>query len=245
MKYARHLFSLLFFPVLMLEMTGCGNKMYTTVTPLAQRTEEHVTDAAPMTAEYRLGYGDVIEIKFFNNSQFNETVSVRPDGRISMEKVGDIVVADKTPNELSEVITSIYAKIIKNPEVTVIVRNFGSYQVYILGEVNKPGAIPMQRNLTVLQTLAHAGGQKESASLKSIILLRRLASGEVVGKRIDLSGPKANTVQLNDTFVHANDVIYVPKTFIANINAFIDQATSGIIKPLDIYLQAAWYSRWQ
>lgn len=231
--------------MLMLEITGCGNRMYTNVAPVSQSADALFADAAPIAPEYRLGYGDVIEIKFFNNSQFNETVSVRPDGRISMEKVGDILVADKTPNELSEIINSIYAKIIINPEVTVIVRNFGSYQVYVLGEVNKPGAIPMQRNLTVLQTLAHAGGQKESASLKSIILLRRMANGKVVGKRIDLSGPRANTVQLNDTFVHANDIIYVPKTFIANVNTFIDQATSGIIKPLDIYLQAAWYSRWK
>lgn len=225
--------------------SGCGNRVHTKVTPAGQGADDSFPTAQPVIPEYRLGYGDVLEIKFFNNSQFNETVTVRPDGRISMEKIGEMMVADKTPDELSKAITNVYSKIIKNPEVTVIVRNFGGYQVYILGEVEEPGAIPMQRNMTVLQTLAQAGGQKQGASLKSIMLMRRTKTGEVAAKRVDLSGPSPMSVQTNDAFVQANDIIYVPKTFIANVNSFVEQATSGIIKPLDIYFQAAWYSRWR
>lgn len=243
MKFNKLNTLLLLAPILILQLSGCGNRVYTKVAPTAHSAESVFQYEGPMMPEYRLGYGDVVEIKFFNNSQFNETVTVRPDGRISMERVGDILVADKTPNDLSETITDIYSKIIKSPEVTVIVRNFGGYQVYILGEVDKPGAIPMQRNMTVLQTLAQAGGQKPTASLKSIIVMRRAKNGEVVAKRIDLGGPSPLTVQSNDLFVQANDIIYVPKTFIANVNSFVEQATSGIIKPLDIYFQAAWYSR--
>ncbi len=245
MKIKKQNILLLILPLLIFQMTGCGNRMHTKVTPNAQTTERVFQNERPMMPEYRLGYGDVVEIKFFNNSQFNETVTVRPDGRISMEKIGEMLVADKTPDELGKAITNVYSKIIKNPEVTVIVRNFGGYQVYILGEVEEPGAIAMQRNMTVLQTLAQAGGQKQGASLKSIMLMRRTNTGEVAAKRIDLSGPSPMSVQSNDAFVQANDIIYVPKTFIANVNSFVEQATSGIIKPLDIYFQAAWYSRWR
>lgn len=195
-------------------------------------------------AEYRLGFGDIIEVKFFNNNQFNETLAIRPDGRISMQKIGEIFVAGMTPLELSQRITEVYAKIIKDPEVTVIVRNFGGHQVYVLGEVKSPGAFPLQRNLTVMQSLALAGGQKETAMLKSILLLRRQADGKIDVRRIDLSQNSPAAIQKNDLYLEAADIIYVPKTFIANINTFLDQAFSGIIPPLDIYLRAAWWSRW-
>jgi len=213
------------------------------------KTETEISKIEPKTEiqalpEYRLGFGDVIEVKFFNNDQFNETLTVRPDGRISMQKVGDIQVAGKTPPELSNLITKTYAKIIKNPEVTVIVRNFGGYQVYVLGEVKSPGAFPLQRNLTILQSLALAGGQKETAALKSILLMRRNNDGTVDARRIDLSDNSPEAIQKNDVYVEAFDIIYVPKTFIANVNTFLDQAFSGVIPPLDIYLRAVWWRRW-
>ena len=91
--------------------------------------------------EYRLGFGDEIEVKFFNNAQFNEMITVRPDGRITLEKIGDIYVTGMTPSQLDSLITTTYADIIRDPEVTVFVRKFGSYQTYILGEVGDPGAI--------------------------------------------------------------------------------------------------------
>jgi len=195
----------------------------------------------PATPKYRLGFGDVIEVKFFNNEKFNETLTVRPDGRISMQKVGDIPVAGLTPGQLRKLITKVYAKILKNPEVTVIVRNFGGNQVYILGEVNSPGAIPLQRDLTVLQTLAQAGGYTESANLQSVLLMRRKRDGTIAARRINLRGKSAEALLKSDIYVNASDVIYVPKTFIANVNTFVDQALAGFIKPLDVYLRAAWY----
>ncbi|MDZ7330963.1 MAG: polysaccharide export protein [candidate division KSB1 bacterium] len=207
-------------------------------------TEPTTAKSDTVAAEYRLGFGDVIEVKFFNNNQFNETLTVRPDGRISMQKIGDIVVAGMTPTELSQYITRAYSRIIKDPEVTVIVRNFGGYQVYVLGEVKSPGAFPLQRNLTVLQSLALAGGQKESATLKSILLIRRRPDGSTDARRIDLSNTAPGMIQKNDIPLEAQDIIYVPKTFIANINTFLDQAFSGLIPPLDIYLRAVWWNRW-
>lgn len=235
------LFLILF---LYLSITSCAIRPRAKIKPEPQALASQSSLFIQQIPEYRLGFGDVIEVKFFNNSQFNETITIRPDGRISMEKVGDISVAGMTPTQLSEVITQAYAKIIKNPEVTVIVRNFGGYQVYVLGEVKSPGSFAIQRNMTILQALAQAGGQKETANLKSILLMRRNQGQGVQAQRIDLSGPSAKAIKQNDIFVEAFDIIYVPKTFIANVNTFLDQAFSGVIPPLDIYLRAVWWSRW-
>ena len=232
--------------LLLIFLTSCAirvpKKAALEKTGIEARETEPVT--LPPAPEYQLGFGDVIEVKFFNNEKFNEILTIRPDGRISMQKVGDIQVAGMTPTELNHRITETYTKIIKDPEVTVIVRNFGGYQVYVLGEVKSPGAFPVQRNLTILQSLALAGGQKETATLKSILLMRRTREGILDARRIDLSNNSPEAMQKNDVYVEAFDIIYIPKTFIANINTFLDQAFSGLIPPLDIYLRAMWWNRW-
>jgi len=193
--------------------------------------------------EYQLGYGDVIEVKFFNNNQFNEQLIVRPDGRISMERVGDIIVSGLTPKQLSRKIEDAYGTFIKEPEVTVIVREFGGSQVYVLGEVEKPGAYPVHRKLSVIQSIAMAGGYKATAKLKSVILIRKTQAGVFSARRLNLSGLSAENIKRDDITVESLDIIYIPKTFIANVNTFIDQAFSGFIQPLDVYLRAVWYYR--
>ncbi len=233
--------------ILSLLFTNCAIRPHRQHKPEAETTESKGNAVVPFlaTPRYQLGFGDVIEVKFFNNEQFNETLTVRPDGRISMQKVGDIPVAGLTPTQLSKVITTRYERILKNPEVTVIVRSFGGYQVYILGEVNNPGAIPLQRNLTILQTLAQAGGYKETANLKSVLLLRRKQDGKIDAKRIDMKAKSPEDVLKNDLYVEASDIIFVPKTFIANVNTFIEQAMAGVYKPLDLYFRAVYYYHWQ
>jgi len=200
-----------------------------------------------LSPEYRLGFGDVVEIRLFDNERFNQTVAVRPDGRITLEKIGDIFVDQMTPSQLDSLITSTYAKFIRNPEVTVFVRQFGGYQVYVCGEVNAPGAVPLQRDMNIMQALAAAGGPKDTATLTSVMILRRGSNENLDAVRVDVhrairgskEGIPAEALQ-----VHAQDVIYVPKTFIASTNLFLKQIYDAVLPPLDIYLRAVlWWGR--
>ena len=200
----------------------------------------------PSVPAYKLGFGDVVEVKFFNNEQFNETVKVRPDGYISLEKVGDIFVSGMTPSHLDSVITITYSEIIKNPDVTVIVREFGGYQVYVLGEVNAPGGYAIERNMTMLQALSAAGGCKQSAKLSSVILLRRGTNQKVNAIKFNLQNAlKGNGEYITDKdlYVRAQDIIYVPETFISDVSTFLSQVYAGVIPPVDVYLRALLYRR--
>jgi protein involved in polysaccharide export with SLBB domain len=196
--------------------------------------------------EYRLGFGDVIEVKFFNNERFNETVTVRPDGRITIQKIGDILVTGMAPSQLDSLITVNYAKFLRDPEVTIFVRQFGGYQVYVLGEVNLPGGYPIQRNMTIVQAVAAAGGPKESANLGSVMILRRGKQEEVNALRVNLNKAIKEVhhekISENNLYVEAQDFIYVPKTFISNVTTFMQQIYAGLLPPLDIYLRALWWS---
>ncbi len=205
--------------------------------------------------EYRLGFGDEVEIKFFNNARFNETNTVRPDGRITLEKIGDLYVNGMTPSQLDSVVTVTYADIIRDPDVTVFVRKFGSYQVYILGEVEKPGGYAVERNMTIVQALAVSGGVKFSAAISSIMILRQGKNENIRALKIDIShylaGEQLNIdvkgidleFSINEFYIQPLDLIYVPKTHIASIVAFLEQVYAGVLPPIDVYLRALWWRR--
>jgi len=221
-------------------LVGCGVKVRHASSPAVQRPAPTPPDSS---GSYRLGLGDVLEIKFFNNREFNETVPVRPDGRISIEKAGEIAVEGRTPSYVDSVITAVYAGFVRNPEVTVIVRAFGSSQVYVLGEVNSPGRFPLQPKLTVLQAVACAGGPKDTAQLNSVLLIRRGNRGEPIATRVDLSTTGDRAIGNSDFAMRPLDLIYVPRTFVADAASFMAKLYEAFLPPVDAYLRALFYAR--
>ena len=129
-------FRRLFLVLALLFLFGCS-----AISPPRYRSAS-VQRTARSVPEYQLGFGDVIEVKFFDNERFKETVKVRPDGRISLECIGDIFVAGMTPAQLDSLVTRTYAEIIQNPDVTIFVRDFGGYQVYVLARSTLQAATP-------------------------------------------------------------------------------------------------------
>ncbi|MBN1479369.1 polysaccharide export protein [candidate division KSB1 bacterium] len=239
---------ILFAAVWLLNHTGCS-----THTRLKYQQESY-SQVEVSTAEtkkgssngvYTLGIDDVVEIKFFDNEQFNEVLRVRPDGRISLAKVGDIFVHGLTPVQLDSIITSCYAKIIQTPDVTVIVREFGTRQIFVLGQVNAPGGYPVDRNMTLLHILAAAGGLKDTAEPRSIMILRRKSRSVLAAYKIDVTQTFKQTqydAMNADPFVYSMDIIYVPKTYIASASTFLRQIYDILLPPFDVYLRALWYS---
>jgi len=193
---------------------------------------------------YRLGYGDSMDIKFFNNPEYNETVTVRPDGRISLPRIGDIYVVNMTPAELDDIVTQTYSEILLDPDVTVIVRDFGGQDVYVMGEVEKPGIYPLSKGMTMLRAIAAAGGPKGGAKLGSVILIR--SDGEQRGEaiRVDLALSSVRKNLNKDLPVQGFDMIYVPKTFISDLNSFITQFYDVLLPPFDVWSRYTyWYNR--
>ncbi len=128
--------------------------------------------AAPVP-EYRIGRGDKLRVEVYKDTYLSQSLQVRPDGRITLPLIGDLVAAGLTPIELRDRIGTSLAEYVANPVVTVIVVEVIDPVVYVLGEVNQPGTVPMRGPMTVLQALAVAGGFKEFANPKGIRILRR------------------------------------------------------------------------
>ena len=129
---------------------------------------------APAVAEdYRLGAGDKIRIEVYKDTQLSQAVQVRPDGKITLPLVGDILATGKTPLELRDTITTALKEYMTNPVVSVIVVEAIASTAYVLGEVAHPGAVTLQGPVTVLQAIAMAGGLKDFADSKNIRILRK------------------------------------------------------------------------
>lgn len=200
---------------LLLFVLGCAASGYADqVTP--------APEAAPISgdASYRLQSGDEIEIKVFELPELADRLHIRPDGKISVLLLDDVKAAGLTPAELDEVLTAGYAKYYVNPRVTVIVRGFSGQRVYVGGEVNEPGMFELAGELSALRAVLEAGGFRHTAKRSSVILLRKGDGGPEI-RRLNFDDVLAKRVP--DIQLQPFDVVFVPRTFIAKANLFVQQ----------------------
>ena len=126
---------------------------------------------------YLIGVEDQLRIVVYNEAELSGTFAVRPDGRITVPLVGDILVLGQTTDRVKELITKALSTVVREPNVTVIADAINSYRVYFLGEVKTPGAIQLFRRTRLLQAIATAGGPTEFAK-NQITLIREEGEGE-------------------------------------------------------------------
>ena len=196
--------------------------------------------APPPDQEYKIQVGDQLDIKFFYNAELNEQVIVRPDGRISLQLVQEIVATGLTPSELMKVLVEKYSAELKKPEVTVIVRSFGAQKIYVDGEVNKPGMVPILGLMTALQAISQAGGMKETAQVSEVLIIRRGAGNRPMAFPVNLDKALDGTDMSQDIALAPFDIVYVPRSTIANVNVWVDQYIRKNI-PIPISLQYNFY----
>ena len=126
---------------------------------------------------YVLGAEDVVNVNVWKEPDVTRTVSIRPDGMISLPLIGEVKAGGLTPVELEGQLKVSLAKYIASPEVTVIVESAKSHKFNVVGEVAKPGTYDLNTSVTVLDAIATAGGLKDFAKSKQIYILRKNADG--------------------------------------------------------------------
>ena len=185
---------------------------------------------APPLSEPRvtLTAGDEIEVKFFYTPQLNETQTVRPDGKMSFQLVGEIGVEGKAPAELREELLRLYGAHLNDPEIVVITRSSYHHRVFVGGQVNEPGMVEMPGELTLVQALMHAGGLNyREAQIDNVVVIRHTDThryGYSVNLKPVLEGEPSEPFLLQP-----QDIVYVPRTTIAEVNQWVDQYINGLI----------------
>ncbi len=185
-------------------------------------------DDAAGAAHYKIEPGDVLTVKFYYTKDLSESVTVRPDGMISLQLVDDVKAAGLTPAQLDEKLTDLYIdKIPDKPDISVIVREFSDNRIYVAGEVTRPGELGLKNKMTVLQAITAAGGFKDTANRHTILVVRQDENGLSNVYRLDLSGAGLANAAKDGSGVNGRlrprDTVFVVKSGIAEADLIMDQ----------------------
>jgi len=151
--------------------------LLTTSVATAMAADTVKTPGGSKEAEYRLGPEDVIEVFVWKEPELSTTVTVRPDGRISLPLVADLDASGKTGAELGQEITARLSKYIVQPVVNVMVKQVNSLKISVLGEVRRPDVYKIKNRVTVLDAIAMAGGFTDLARPNRVVVIRTTPSG--------------------------------------------------------------------
>jgi protein involved in polysaccharide export with SLBB domain len=195
-----------------------------------------VYPATQPPAQMTLAPGDQIEIKFAHSQEFNETQTIRPDGKIEMQFVGEVAAAGKTPAELREELKQLFGQHLKYPQLAVFVRTWNENRVYVGGEVTRPGVVAMPGRLTALEAIMEAGGFKlETAGTSNIVVLRQ-RDGKYQGQALDLKQALAGN-SAAAFFLEPRDIVFVPQSTVVRVDQWIEQYINKITPNIGFNLQ--------
>ena len=119
-----------------------------------------------------IGTDDLLSIVYWKDKDMSADAKVRPDGRIALPLINEVQAAGLTPEQLHKKLTEESKKYMEDANITVVVRQINSRKVFITGEVNKPGPYPLTVPTSVVQLIAMAGGLREYANSKKIVIMR-------------------------------------------------------------------------
>ena len=179
-------------------------------------------------ASVALMAGDVVEVKFFYTPQLNEIQTVRPDGKIALQLVGEVEAQERTPAELRTELMRLYTPHLKDPNITVIVRSFFNRRVFVGGQVMKPGVVEMPGKLTALEAIIQAGGfDMRDAELQNVIVIRH-KNGQRYAYSLNMK-PLQKEGEIQPFYLEQQDIVYVPQTEIAKVGQWVDQHINKLI----------------
>jgi polysaccharide biosynthesis/export protein PslD len=172
-------------------------------------------------ADYRIQPGDSLALDFYMNSEFNDTTTVDPNGKIVLRMVGPVQAGGLTPSQLATSIDKAYSNELRNPGAVVHLKNMPGRQIFVQGEVAKPGAFPLQPGMTAVQALALAGGVTVDSAPEKTVLIRRDACGQSQGSKVDLASALKNPGTGDDVALMARDTVVVPPSTITNVDRWV------------------------
>lgn len=199
-------------------LTGCKSP----VALLPEETSDRDTRVV-------LTCGDEIDIRFFYTPELNDVQHIRPDGKITLQLLGDVTASGHTPAQLQKALEQKYTGLIEKPSVAVITRELAHRNVYVTGSVIEPGLQPMPGHTTALAAVMKAGGfDMRSADAKKVLVVRH-EDGSRKTYELNLKDRLRGEADRDPFYLHAQDIVYVPRTGVVRTAQWIDQYITQMI----------------
>jgi polysaccharide export outer membrane protein len=181
---------------------------------IEQRLIQSSLEQQKNQVNYKIQAGDLLEIAVFQEKDMDRAVRVSGNGTVTFPLAGNLKLADLTVPEAESFLAEKLAEFLVKPQVTVLIKEYGNKQIYVLGEVKKPGSItlPVERRLTVLEAITLAGGFTDLAAPDRTKVLRN-ANGQNQNIPVEISRITKQGDKSADIFLEPNDTVYVPQSF--------------------------------
>jgi polysaccharide biosynthesis/export protein len=178
------------------------------------------TEFASRTPRYELRPGDVIDLGFAFTPEFNQSVTVQPDGFITLRGAGELHVQGKTVPQLTELLKKQYADVLHDPVISVVLKDFEKPHFVVTGEVGRPGKYELRADTTVMEALGIAGGMNDRAKHSQVLLFRRVSEDWTEVKELNLKKLYAGGYR-EDIHLRPGDLVFVPQNRLSKIKPFL------------------------
>lgn len=208
--------------LLAVPFAGCGS--YAGLDEGEVRAVETAVEEEPIA--YRIQPGDGLVVEFAHHPTRRTELVVRPDGVISIPFAEEKHVAGLTVAEADDLLTASVKEHLRDPDLTILVAAVARSQVFVGGEVGRPGAIPLVPGMTAFQALTAAGGIAPSGADDSVILVRSNGPKKRIVRRLSLAG---GDMLANDVALGPFDIVFVPRTRVADVGLFVNSNINAIV----------------
>jgi polysaccharide biosynthesis/export protein len=183
-------------------------------------------------SRYRLAAGDSFDVSFELSPEFNQAVIIQPDGYVTLKAVGDVKVAGQTVPELTQTLRTAYSKMLNDPLIAVVLKDFEKPYFIADGQVTHPGRYDMRGTVTLTEAVAIAGGFTENAKHSQVLLFRRVNEQWLSAKIFNIKDMQRKGDLHEDPTLRPGDMLIVPKNLLSKIKPFIPNAGMGAYKQL-------------
>jgi polysaccharide export outer membrane protein len=177
---------------------------------------------------YRLRHSDEVEITFSFAPEFNQMLTVQPDGFLTLKAVAQLYAAGRSVPELRDIIRSLYAPLLHDPEVTVSLKTFEKPYFVASGQVSKPGKYDLLGATSVVEALAIAGGMTTDAKHSKVVLFRHRSDELVEARLLDVKQMMNSRNLQEDIQLLPGDLLYVPQNSISKFRRFLPSSSLGM-----------------
>lgn len=226
-----------------LALTGFPRPVYSQnqapQTATAKQAPASATNVPPETAgdrpqlhqrnpRYRIGSGDIMELSFRYTPEFDQEVTVQPDGFVQLKGIqNDVHIQGLTVPEVIESLKKAYADVLHEPVISVVLRDFEKPYFIAGGQVGKPGKYDLRGTTTATQAVAIAGGFSDFSKNTQVLLFRHYSDDMVEVRVLNLNRVLKDKKYAEDMQLQPGDMLFVPKTFMAKIDRFLPRTSLG------------------
>jgi polysaccharide export outer membrane protein len=212
----------------MLALPGCSDEYSPErVPPVPSESAAPELYTPQVDADYAIGPGDSLTVQSYYHPDLKQTVTIQSDGRVSLLLVGTVIGAGKTPEQFSKELSRSYNKLLENANVTVTLNESVGLSVYVAGEVAHPTIVPIKGQLSLLQSITQAGGFLSTGNKEQVLIVRQIDGRHY--RTFQANAKLALRNEAPEIYLRRRDIVYVPKTAIADADQFVEQYINQII----------------